>query len=572
MKKLITLIVAFTSCSLAYSQSIGMGLAIPDPSAQLDISSNRQGILIPRMATAAITTISSPAKGLMVYDSSKNQLMVNMGTAQLPDWENIAANAGWSLGGNKGTDSAVNFIGSSDNEPIFFRVNNHWAGMLDSVSQNSFFGYGSGKNGLATSGNTAFGYKSMELNFTGNYNAAFGVQALFANPNGPGVGDDNTAIGYQAIYGSAQNVGNTAIGYQALYDCHSNLNTATGYQALYHSGTGASTATGTQALFNGGGSNNSAIGYQALYNNALASASYNTAAGFQALYNNNSGANNTVGGYQAMYKNSSGNDNTAYGASALYNNVYGGQNTTVGFNSLASTTGSFGNTAIGFNAGARFDNGYYNCFIGSETDANGPAYYNTIALGHGTIVTGPNMMRVGNTATISIGGPVGWSTISDIRVKKNIRENIPGLAFINLLQPISYTIDLAAIDRITAAPAEKPGAGSTIARQYQLRPTASYRLINDARIAKQAVRYSGFAAQDVEQSARSIGYAFSAVDTPKNDHDLYGLRYAEFVVPLVKAVQELSAQNDQIKKENETMARENQQVMQKLAILQQKIK
>jgi len=35
--------------------------------------------------------------GLMVYDSVKNQLMVNMGTAQLPDWENIAANAGWSL-------------------------------------------------------------------------------------------------------------------------------------------------------------------------------------------------------------------------------------------------------------------------------------------------------------------------------------------------------------------------------------------------------------------------------------------------------------------------------------------
>ena len=572
MKKLLLFIIIFGCGRLLYAQPIGIGIAAPDPSALLDISSNGRGILLPRMATAAIAAISSPAKGLMVYDSSKNQLVVNMGTPQLPDWQNIAANTGWALDGNKGTDSATNYIGNADARPIFFRVNNQWAGMLDSATQNSYFGYGSGKNGAAAPGNTAFGYKSMALNFSGKNNAAFGVQALYANPNGPSVGDDNTAVGYQALFSSAQNVGNTAVGYQALYDCHSNLNTAIGYQALYQGGTGASTATGTQALFNGGGSNNSAIGYQALYNNALTSASYNTASGFQALYSNYSGVNNTVSGYQAMYKNASGNYNTAYGAAALYGNVYGDQNTTVGYNSLGATTGSFGNTAIGFNAGARFDNGYYNCFIGSETDANGPGYYNTIALGHGTIVTAPNMMRVGNTATTSIGGPVGWSTISDKRVKKNITENVPGLAFIDLLEPISYTIDLAAIDRLTTAPVEKPVTDATEFAHSTVPPTTPPSQLVQARIRKQAIRYSGFAAQDVERSARSIGYTFSAVDPPKNDHDLYGLRYAEFVVPLVKAVQELSAQNDQMEKDNEAMARNNQQLMQRLALLQQKIK
>ena len=35
-----------------------------------------------------------------------------------------------------------------------------------------------------------------------------------------------------------------------------------------------------------------------------------------------------------------------------------------------------------------------------------------------------------------------------------------------------------------------------------------------------------------------FGYDFSGVDKPKNDKDFYGLRYAEFTVPLVKAVQE----------------------------------
>jgi len=42
----------------------------------------------------------------------------------------------------------------------------------------------------------------------------------------------------------------------------------------------------------------------------------------------------------------------------------------------------------------------------------------------------------------------------------------------------------------------------------------------------------------VEQAAKEIGYDFSGVDTPDNPNDFYGLRYAEFVVPLVKAVQE----------------------------------
>ncbi len=45
-------------------------------------------------------------------------------------------------------------------------------------------------------------------------------------------------------------------------------------------------------------------------------------------------------------------------------------------------------------------------------------------------------------------------------------------------------------------------------------------------------------------SAKNIGFNFSGVDAPKNENDLYGLRYAEFVVPLVKAVQELSHQNE----------------------------
>jgi predicted RNase H-like nuclease (RuvC/YqgF family) len=59
--------------------------------------------------------------------------------------------------------------------------------------------------------------------------------------------------------------------------------------------------------------------------------------------------------------------------------------------------------------------------------------------------------------------------------------------------------------------------------------------------------YTGFIAQEVEAAANKISYNFSGVDKPKNDGDTYSLRYAEFTVPLVKAVQELSTENTQLK-------------------------
>jgi trimeric autotransporter adhesin len=62
--------------------------------------------------------------------------------------------------------------------------------------------------------------------------------------------------------------------------------------------------------------------------------------------------------------------------------------------------------------------------------------------------------------------------------------------------------------------------------------------MRDAEALKSQIRYSGFLAQEVEAAAKSAGYDFSGVDGPKNNNDIYGLRYAEFVVPLVKAVQE----------------------------------
>ncbi len=44
-----------------------------------------------------------------------------------------------------------------------------------------------------------------------------------------------------------------------------------------------------------------------------------------------------------------------------------------------------------------------------------------------------------------------------------------------------------------------------------------------------------------------MNYDFSGVDAAKNDNDLYGLRDADFVVPLVKGEQVLSKEKDSLK-------------------------
>ncbi|MEI6750583.1 MAG: hypothetical protein WCM93_15610, partial [Bacteroidota bacterium] len=56
-----------------------------------------------------------------------------------------------------------------------------------------------------------------------------------------------------------------------------------------------------------------------------------------------------------------------------------------------------------------------------------------------------------------------------------------------------------------------------------------------------------------EQAAKTSGYDFSGYTSPRNDKELYTLSYEQFVVPLVKAVQELNAVNVAQKVTNETL-------------------
>ena len=61
---------------------------------------------------------------------------------------------------------------------------------------------------------------------------------------------------------------------------------------------------------------------------------------------------------------------------------------------------------------------------------------------------------------------------------------------------------------------------------------------SEDRTTNEQIIHTGFIAQEVEIAAQESGFEFDGVHHPANEKDPYTLAYAEFVVPLVKAVQE----------------------------------
>ena len=298
----------------------------------------------------------------------------------------------------------------------------------------------------------------------------------------------------------------------------------------------SNTAFGYDALpFNAGanGVGNTAIGLQALKGNTTAN--YSTAVGFQALTVNN-GNSNSAFGVVALYKNTTGTNNVAVGNNALQENTTGVANVAVGAWTLTNQTSGYRNVAVGYGALERVS-GDDNTALGYQAGGSATATFNnTTSLGSGAVPTASNMVRIGNASVTSIGGYAPWTNLSDIRFKKDVAPQTHGLDLIMKLQPIVYHLDVEKLNAFTYG--DKAAAG--------LIQNASFK---DGARKKEAILYSGFSAQQVEEAAVSVGYNFSAVHRPESDKDHYSLDYAGFVVPLVKAVQEQQQEIEELRNE-----------------------
>ncbi|MEO9011585.1 MAG: tail fiber domain-containing protein, partial [Ginsengibacter sp.] len=169
------------------------------------------------------------------------------------------------------------------------------------------------------------------------------------------------------------------------------------------------------------------------------------------------------------------------------------------------------------------------------------------------LVNASNMVRIGNSDVTKIEGQVAFSFPSDARFKYNIQHNVPGLDFIKKLQPVTYYFDNEKLDVFT-----KTG----VLKDNNIYP-AAYNGEKEI--------HTGFLAQDVEETAKELGYHFDGVRTPSNDKDHYSLAYSQFIMPLVKGMQEqqllieklnknTDQQNQLIQNQNQTNDEQNKSI------------
>jgi trimeric autotransporter adhesin len=272
-------------------------------------------------------------------------------------------------------------------------------------------------------------------------------------------------------------------------------------------------------------------------------------------------------------------NNTVIGFEALKNEQYlDSANTAIGVRALSridgnGRMGSF-NTAVGYYAGGsdNQDNlSYRTTIIGANAGGippvSGLVPYNATLIGYGAQdlggpSIGQNSVTLGNTEVDFIGGIVGFSSLSDARIKDSIREDVPGLDFIRQLHPVTYYLNVDRVNSFLYHNADKMRKPAEKTGKYEI----------------EKIKMSGFLSQEVEKAAQKIGYDFSGVSAPKSENGLYTMRYTDFIMPLVKAVQEQQAliesqQNkyEQLLIQLEKLSEQNILLLQKITILKKSI-
>jgi hypothetical protein len=217
------------------------------------------------------------------------------------------------------------------------------------------------------------------------------------------------------------------------------------------------------------------VGYNALL---LSDAAHNSAFGAYSLDANTTGIYNTAYGYSALGSNVSGNYNVAIGGSrALRACVSGVGNVAIGgFKALDALDDGDYNVAIGHNAGAVVEGGSSNVLIGRsagiamvDADSNVCVGYNSgndltsgqvntcVGFNAGdTLTTGSNNTLLGRDATpsaatvsneITLGSSsvttlrcqqTSISALSDARDKDKIQDLSLGLDYIQQVRPVEF--------------------------------------------------------------------------------------------------------------------------------------
>jgi len=385
------LVVGLLSAGL-HAQSVGIGTANPDPSARLHISDNARGLLIPNVALTATNVaapVTGPATSLLVYNTNTAGAGATAVSPGFYYWDGtkwvrlLGGGEAWLLTGNAGTDPAVNFLGTTDAQPLCIRVDN----------QETFRFNPPGASAPAWSiqrgGGNQRGLHAVDLQSA----RAQATQVASGDYSVIGGGQDNTASRRWATVGGGWS--NTASHDYATVG-GGLQNTADGWESTVGGGH-ANTASSLHATIGGGcfntvnvDANNSTIGGGA--DNTVTLGAQNGTIG--------GGANNTVSASYATvaggFRNTAsefwavvggGHENTASGWVATVgggtHNTASGWSATVGGGAFNTASGNYSVVPGGLSNTANAD---YNLVFGENVDPSVTETHRVYFFGDGSIL------------------------------------------------------------------------------------------------------------------------------------------------------------------------------------------
>ena len=294
--------------------------------------------------------------------------------------------------------------------------------------------------------------------------------------------------------------------------------------------------------------NSVAVGIDAL--DAVTTGDANVAIGKSALSGATTGGNNIAIGNQALNAPDTEGSNIAIGSNALGGSIDGGEfNVVIGVAGLTGLTTGDSNVVAGYYAGSAVTEGNNNTFLGQSAGAPGGS--NSVTTGSQNICIGKNTgvsatdgsyqfvlgygISAGEDSQIRIGRASNyvdnefdtdnaWTRTSDVRKKKNIEDSTLGLGFINELRPVTFEW--------------KPN--NEFPKDF-----AEYSEENHMTL---GVTMHGMIAQEVKAALDKAGVNDFG-GWKEGDDGSQRIAQEMFVYPLIKAVQELSAEVTTLKQE-----------------------
>lgn len=310
----------------------------------------------------------------------------------------------------------------------------------------------------------------------------------------------------------------------------------------FDSGTGVGLGTGALANDDGSDNDNTALGYNA--GNATTSGDGNVLVGYEAGSGRTTiGKATCVGfeagrypssyhitaiGYQALKGSSSSNNvlnNTAVGYQAGLSvqspSWTGSRNTFLGYRSGSEVTSGSSNVFIGALSADHCTTGTGNIVIGQDCASGGTAYARRLTTGGNNIILGnlaeasastvSNEITLGNSSIATFRcNTQTISSLSDGRDKTEVTELPEGLEFINSLNPVKF--------------------------KWQTRDGNS----------KDGTYEAGFIAQHLQHVQRQSNAEYLGLVMDENPERLEA-SYGKLVPMLVKAIQELKSEVEQLK-------------------------